>query len=184
MLSEQPKQPKTIWTIGHSNLAAEAFMALLTSHSIELVADVRRFPGSRRWPHFGAAALAQRLGEENIEYRHLPELGGRRNKRLPDSPNTAWRVEAFNAFADYMATTEFSSALVALESTAARAPTAIMCAEALPWRCHRRLIADALVARGWTVLDIMSRGKATPHQLPDFARVVDGAVTYPGSTLF
>jgi uncharacterized protein (DUF488 family) len=184
MPAEQPLLPKTIWTIGHSNLAADAFIAVLKAHSIELVADVRRFPGSRRWPHFGAAALAQRLGEENIEYRHFPELGGRRNKRLPDSPNTAWRVESFNAFADYMASPEFSSALGELELAAAGAPTAIMCAEALPWRCHRRLIADALVARGWTVLDIMSRGKTTLHQLPDFARVIEGAVTYPGSTLF
>src|SRR5687768_8111790 len=165
-------------------MAADALVALLTSHSIELVADVRRFPGSRRWPHFGAEALAQRLREEGIAYRHFPELGGRRNKRLPDSPNTAWRVEAFNSFADYMASTEFSVALGALESAASGVRTAIMCAEALPWRCHRRLIADALVARGWTVNDIMSRGKATPHQLPDFARVVEGSVTYPGSALF
>jgi uncharacterized protein (DUF488 family) len=165
-------------------MTADAFIALLTSHSIELVADVRRFPGSRRWPHFGAEALAQRLGEEGIAYRHFPELGGRQSKRHPDSPNTAWRVEAFNAFADYMASNEFSQALGALEQTAVGARTVIMCAEALPWRCHRRLIADALVVRGWTVMDIMSRGKATPHQLPDFARVVEGGVTYPGSTLF
>ena len=165
-------------------MAADAFIALLTTHSIELVADVRRFPGSRRWPHFGAEALAQRLGEEGIAYRHFPELGGRRSKRRPDSLNTAWRVEAFNAFADYMASTEFAEALGALESAAAGARTAIMCAEARPWRCHRRLIADALIVRGWTVLDIMSRGKATPHQLPDFARVAGGSVTYPGSTLF
>jgi uncharacterized protein (DUF488 family) len=182
--AEQVTPRRIIWTVGHSNLSAEAFMELLAAHSIELVADVRRFPGSRRWPHFGAEPLAQRLGQAGIEYRHFEDLGGRRNKRLENSPNTAWRVEAFNAYADHMASPEFSATLDALEASAAVARTALLCAEALPWRCHRRLIADALVARGWTVLDIMGRGKATEHKLPDFARVVEGGVTYPGSMLF
>lgn len=175
---------KTIWTIGHSNCSIEEFLEILASHSIALVADVRRFPGSRRHPQFGSEDLRASLAEAGIEYRHFADLGGRRTKRAEGSPNTAWRVEAFNAYADYMQTAEFQATLAALKDEAQTCGTAILCAEALPWRCHRRLIADALVAQGWTVLDILGVGKFQQHALPDFARVAGPLVTYPGETLF
>ena len=170
----------TIWTIGHSNRPAAQFIELLTAHAVGLVADVRRFPGSRRHPQFGRDALENSLREAGIGYRHFPELGGRRGGRLPDSPNTAWRVEAFNAYADHMQSDEFRAALDELAAEAERRPTAIMCAEALPWQCHRRLIADALIARGWTVLDIMGSGPPRPHAFTEFGKVRDGTVIYPG----
>ncbi len=174
----------TIWTIGHSNHSIERFLELLAGQAIGLVADVRRFPASRAHPHFHAEALAASLAGAGIGYRHFPELGGRRNKRSPDSPNTGWRVEAFNAYADHLQSAEAQGALAELVQVAGETPTAFMCAEALPWQCHRRVIADALLAAGWTVLDIMPAGKAVPHKLPDFARVASGVVTYPGQTLF
>lgn len=176
--------PTTIWTIGHSNRSIQDFLAMLTDQSIRLVADVRRFPGSRLHPQFNQGKLESSLQEAEIGYRHFLSLGGRRNRRTEGSPNTAWRVEAFNAYADYMQTDEFRQALAELAVDADGIPVAIMCAEALPWRCHRRLIADALVARGWTVLDILGVGKVRQHALPEFAKVVNGQVTYPGETLF
>ena len=178
----QMASPSTIWTIGHSNRSIQDFLEALADHAIRLVADVRRYPGSRKHPQFNGANLEGSLREAGIGYRHFPDLGGRRSKRAEGSPNTAWRVEAFNAYADYMRTAEFRQALADLEAEARKAPTAIMCAEALPWRCHRRLIADALVARDWTVLDIFSVGKARRHELPEFAKVVQGMVTYPGES--
>jgi uncharacterized protein (DUF488 family) len=176
--------PQTIWTIGHSKHSIERFFELLAGQSIGLVADVRRFPASRAHPHFNLERLAASLAAAGIGYRHFPELGGRRSKRLPDSPNTAWRVEAFNAYADHLQSAEAQEALQELMRQAAEAPTAFMCAEALPWQCHRRIIADHLLAAGWTVFDIMPAGQATPHKLPDFARLADGVATYPGGTLF
>jgi uncharacterized protein (DUF488 family) len=173
-----------IWTVGHSNQPIEQFLQLLEESSIEALADVRRFPGSRRHPHFSGESLRRSLAAANIEYRHFSALGGRRTKRAANSANTAWRVEAFAAYADYMQTDEFREALAELEGLASRQPTAIMCAEALPWRCHRRLIADALIARDWIVLDIYSAGTVKPHELPEFARIDNGEVSYPGEYLF
>lgn len=175
---------RTIWTLGHSNHPIETFLSLLEESSIRLVADVRRFPGSRRHPQYQREALERHLGESGIAYRHFAGLGGRRSARAPDSPNGGWRVEAFKAYADYMGTETFQTSLAALEQLAAESPTAILCAEALPWRCHRRLIADALIVRGWTVRDIMAAGKVQPHHLTEFARVVDGRLTYPEAPLF
>jgi uncharacterized protein (DUF488 family) len=175
---------RAIWTVGHSNRAIDTFLGLLEAWSIRQVVDVRRFPGSRRHPQFQHEALEQRLGEAGIVNRHLGALGGRRSARAPGSPNTGWRVEAFNAYADYMDTPEFQAALAELEQLADARATAILCAEALPWRCHRRLIADALIVRGWSVWDILTAGKVEPHPLTDFARVVDGRLTYPGMPLF
>jgi uncharacterized protein (DUF488 family) len=172
-----------IWTIGHSTRDFASFADLLRHEGIALVADVRRFPGSRRHPHFNQEALATALAVTGIGYRHCGELGGRRHRREGGSPNTAWRVEAFNAYADYMGTEEFAAAVADLERDAADRPTAIMCAEAVPWRCHRRLIADALVVRGWRVLDIIGPHKVEPHQLTEFARVADGKITYPAEPL-
>ena len=176
--------PNILWTAGHSNRQQSEFIDLLLGERIEAVADVRRFPGSRRCPHFGRDVLETALHVEGIEYRHFGDLGGRRTKRTEASPNSAWRVEAFSAYADYMASDEFTNALAKLVELAIRKRTAIMCAEALPWRCHRRLIADQFVARGWRVVDIMGPGQVKEHTLPDFAKVVKGRVTYPGETLF
>ncbi len=175
---------RTIWTLGHSNHSVETFLGLLEGSAIRLVADVRRFPGSRRHPQFRREALERHLGEAGIAYGHLADLGGRRSARAPDSPNTGWRVESFNAYADYMNTPAFQAALAELERLASAQRAAILCAEALPWRCHRRLIADALIVRGWTVWDIMGVGKETPHPLTDFARLVDGRLIYPEAPLF
>lgn len=168
-----------IWTIGHSNRTIEVFLELLASQSIEAVADVRRFPGSRKWPHFGQEPLKASLAEAQIDYRHFPALGGRRGKREADSPNRGWRVDAFNAYADYMASETFREALLSLEELARSQRTAIMCSEALPWQCHRRLIADALIVRGWRVRDIMSPTQTKDRELTDFAEVEGERITYP-----
>ena len=175
---------RTIWTIGHSNHPLEEFVALLRGQAIELLADVRRFPASRAHPHFNGENLAASLAAESIGYQHFPALGGRRKDRAPNSPNTGWRVEAFNAYADHTQSAEFRTAWHELAELAQRRRTAFMCAEALPWQCHRRIIADLFVAGGWEVVDIMPSGKPRPHELPEFARVADGVVTYPGKTLF
>ena len=144
----------TLWTIGHSNRQLGEFVDLLADESIEAVADVRRFPGSRRCPQFGREALDSALHDVGLEYRHFPELGGRRSNRVESSPNKGWRVEAFRAYADYTLSAEFRDAFERLIEFAQRERTAMMCAEAMPWRCHRRLIADQFVAPGggcWTL---------------------------------
>jgi uncharacterized protein (DUF488 family) len=168
-----------IWTIGHSNRSLDDFIGLLSGEQIELLADIRRFPASRAHPHFNEGALAESLAEHNVGYRHFAGLGGRRNTRLADSPNTAWRVDSFNRYADYMTTGEFGESLDELTGAAASRRTAIMCSEAVPWRCHRRLVADALILRGWEVRDILAKGPAKPHPMTPFARVSDGRLTYP-----
>lgn len=168
-----------LWTIGHSTHSIDEFLRLLASQSIACLADVRRFPGSRKHPQFGQESLRQSLAGAGIEYVHFPALGGRRRGRLTDSPNGAWRVEAFNTYADYMLSVEFEQALVGLITLAAARRTVIMCAEALPWRCHRRLISDVLTARGWQVLHIMTSHRVDEHRLPEFARAQGGMVTYP-----
>jgi uncharacterized protein (DUF488 family) len=176
--------PKPVWTIGHSNHPLARFVELLKGQSIELIADVRRFPASRKHTHFNGDELTASLAAEGIGYRHFPQLGGRRSERLPDSPNTAWRVEAFNAYADHLQSNESQAAMSDLLQFASQQSVAIMCAEGLPWQCHRRIIADALLADGWKVLDIMPDGKAKEHALPEFARINNGVVMYPGETLF
>jgi uncharacterized protein (DUF488 family) len=173
-----------LWTIGHSNRSIEAFLELLAENQIECLADVRRFPGSRKHPQFGKEELPRSLAEAGIEYGHFEALGGRRRERLPDSPNGAWRVEQFAAYADYTLTPEFESALAELTALARSKRTAVMCAEQDWHSCHRRLIADVLVARGWQVQDIVRKNRTEPHVLPDFARVEGERVTYPGATLF
>lgn len=141
--------------------------------------DVRTVPASRRVPHFAKAALERALRERGIDYLHMPELGGLR-KSDRDSINLGWRNASFRGYADYMQTAEFWSALGELERLAASRRVAIMCAEAVPWRCHRSLVADALIARGDDVLDIMGPGKGTAHKPTPWARVQGGRVTYPG----
>jgi uncharacterized protein (DUF488 family) len=139
---------------------------------------VRAHPGSRRLPHFARASLERELPAAGIEYRHLLDLGGRRRPR-PDSPNGGWRVDSFRGYADHMATPAFAEGMAALESLAEHRPTAVMCAEGLWWRCHRRLVADALLVRGWDVLHIAPDGRGEAHVLTDFAAVDGTRVTYP-----
>jgi uncharacterized protein (DUF488 family) len=175
-----PRANQQIWTIGHSTHAWADFIALLQGAKIEALADVRRFPASRRHPQFSGPAMQAALAEVGIEYRHFEALGGRRHNSASGSPNTAWRVAAFNAYADHTATSEFQAALNGLKSLAEEKRTAVMCAEALPWQCHRRVLADVLIASGWEVFDIFPDGKIKPHALTEFARVQGEHVTYPG----
>jgi uncharacterized protein (DUF488 family) len=166
--------------VGHSTHSLDELVTLLRPNGISLVADVRSIPRSRRHPHFTAEALASALPLVGIAYRHCPGLGGLRKPRK-DSTNTAWQHEGFRGFADYMSAAAFQEALEELVETAQMAgPIAIMCAEALWWRCHRQLIADALVARGITVQHITSGGRTQLHTLTAFARVQGDRVTYPG----
>jgi uncharacterized protein (DUF488 family) len=166
-----------VYTVGHSTLALDEFLALLRAHGIAAVVDVRRYPASRRHPHFGREALARALADAGIEYRWLPELGGRRSAR-PDSPHVAWRNTSFRGYADHMDGEEFAGGLVALLDLARERPTAIMCAESVPWRCHRQLIADALVARGVTVRHVLGPRASSEHTLAAFARVAGDRVVY------
>jgi len=175
------RQPLLIFTVGHSNRPLEKLLSILANHNIDIVTDVRRFPASRKWPHFNRAALAQSLPAHGFGYASLPELGGRREPRS-DSPHTAWRVAAFRGYADFMDTPEFEAGLARLMAAAAGKRAAILCAEALPWRCHRSLIADVLTAREWQVFDIMNEDEARPHKLPDFARVKGTRLVYDGLT--
>jgi uncharacterized protein (DUF488 family) len=170
------ESPLTIYTIGHSTRPWEEFGTLLEEHRITRLVDVRAYPSSRRHPQFNSASLEASLSAVGIDYVHERALGGRRAPRR-DSSNTAWRNDAFRGYADYMETDEFGAALDRLVHLAAARPTAIMCAEAVPWRCHRSLISDALVARGLRVLHILD-GRAGPHKLTAFARIIDGRVSY------
>jgi uncharacterized protein (DUF488 family) len=166
-----------LYTIGHSTRTAEEFIDLLRRHAIEWLVDVRAFPGSRRHPHFGREALRARLSDAGVEYLHAPALGGRRRPR-PGAPPTAWRNAGFAAYADYMTTPEFRRAVDDLLERAAERPTAIMCSEAVPWRCHRSMISDAIVARGWEVAHILDAGIST-HELSRLAVVAGDEVSYP-----
>jgi uncharacterized protein (DUF488 family) len=166
-----------LWTIGHSNRTLEQFVGLLNAQEIELLADVRRFPGSRRLPHFNQENLSKSLASVGIEYIHFPELGGRR-KALPNSPNNAWRNEAFRGYADFMMTPEFRAGIDRLLKHAREKRTAIMCAEALWWQCHRSLIADYLKASGHTIMNILAANKVEEHPFTSAARMVEGKLSY------
>lgn len=172
--------PGALFTIGHSTRPIERFIALLKAHGVTRLADVRTIPRSRHNPQFNSDALAGSLAAAGIAYSHHPDLGGLRHPR-PDSVNTAWRNRSFQGYADYMATPAFEDALdkiVALAAAGER--VALMCAEGAPFRCHRSLIADALLARGLNVAEISSETKASPHRLTPFAHTHRGRVTYPG----
>jgi uncharacterized protein (DUF488 family) len=168
----------TIYTIGHSTRTIEQFIELLRAHGIEEVVDVRTIPKSRHNPQFGAEELAVSLQQAGIAYMHLAKLGGLRHASK-DSVNLGWRNTSFRGFADYMATSEFRTGLDELQALAGKKTVAIMCAEAVPWHCHRSLIADALVVQGWQLLHIQSRKTASPHDLTSFLKVEDGRLTYP-----
>jgi uncharacterized protein (DUF488 family) len=166
-----------IWTIGHSVRPIEEFIDLLKAHAIELVCDVRRFPGSRRHPHFGQDALAASLAEAGMEYAHFPDLGGRRQPR-PDSANTAWRNRGFRGYADYIETDAFREAVDRLRAITRKKRGAIMCAEANWHSCHRSLLSDYLKADGMDVRHITSATRAEPHRYTNMARIVGGRLTY------
>jgi uncharacterized protein (DUF488 family) len=168
-----------IYTIGHSTLAAEAFVDLLLVHEIRQIADIRSVPRSRRHPHFSRDALNGFLKLHEIAYRHLPELGGLRTPRA-DSTNTAWQHPAFRGYADHMQTPTFLTGIETLLEFGRAARTALMCAESVWWHCHRRLLADALVVRGVAVCHILSSATPKPHDLSEFAHVRGTLVTYPG----
>lgn len=170
----------TIYTLGHSSRSAEAFIAILRHYSITMVADVRRFPGSRRHPHFKAEVLRERLQENGIAYRHFEALGGRRSGSPPESPNTGWENRAFRAYADYALTEAFQAQLDELIALARGEVPALVCSEAVFWRCHRRIIADWLRVRGCEVVNIYDVRRAEAHRLPSFADISDGRLTYPG----
>ncbi len=171
----------TLWTIGHSTRPIDEFLALLQAHHIEQLVDVRTVPRSRRNPQFDSLTLAASLAEHGLAYRHCAGLGGLRKARR-DSPNAGWRNASFRGYADYMQTEPFESALEDLMVMGRTCRTVIMCAEAVPWRCHRSLIGDALVVPGWTVLDILTDKRAEPHALTGFAQISDGRLRYPAPT--
>ena len=167
-----------IWTIGHSTRTIDEFISLLKENKIKLLADVRAWPGSKRYPQFNKDALAESLTAHGIGYEHFPELGGKR-KSKPDSRNTAWRNASFRGYADYMETEQFQKGIEHLLNVAEEnGPTAIMCAEAVWWRCHRSLIADYLKVRGVEVLHILGANKIEPHPYTSAARIVDGVLSY------
>jgi uncharacterized protein (DUF488 family) len=169
-----------IWTIGHSTRAIGEFIALLNENEIKLLVDVRAWPGSKRYPQFNKDALAESLNAHGICYEHFYELGGKRKSKR-DSRNTAWRNTSFRGYADYMETDQFQKGIERLLDVAAEAdPTAIMCAEAVWWRCHRSLIADYLKARGLEVLHVLGANKVEPHPYTSAARIVDGRLSYSG----
>jgi len=155
---------------------------MLREGGVAQAIDIRRYPASRKWPHFNAEALAKSLPAAGIAYVGMPELGGRRASSN-NSRHTAWKSETFRAYADFLETPEARSALLRLEEAAGALASAFFCAEAVPWRCHRSLVADALTAKGWTVTDLLSPGSQRPHALPAFARVEDGQVIYDGGSL-
>jgi uncharacterized protein (DUF488 family) len=167
-----------VYTIGHSTRPIEDFIALLKAHEIQLLVDVRTIPRSRHNPQFNRDTLPDSLRPAHIDYQHMPELGGLRHARK-DSTNLAWRNLSFRGFADYMQTPEFEQALTHLIEESRTSRTAIMCAEAVPWRCHRSLIADALVARGIEALEISSPTRTQPHKMTPFARIEGTQVHYP-----
>ena len=168
---------KTIWTIAHSTRSFEDLLEMLHSFQIEMLVDIRSYPGSRRYPHFNKEALEISLPQNNIQYTHLKMLGGRR-KVNPNSKNTTWRNIAFRGYADYMETDDFKKGIEELETIAIKKRTVYMCSEAVWWRCHRSMVSDYLKARGWKVMHIMNTGKAEEHPYTAPARIVNGELSY------
>lgn len=168
----------SVFTIGHSTRSIEEFSGLLQAHSVQQLVDVRTIPKSRHNPQFNELELEKSLKQIDVHYSRIKALGGLRHHNR-ESVNLGWRNASFRGYADYMATPEFSEGLRELMKIAIAKPTAIMCAEAVPWRCHRSLIGDALVVKGWTVRDIMSTTSAPDHRLTPFLKVVRGELTYP-----
>lgn len=180
-LAASPEVKGTIYTIGHSTRSIDEFIALLEENAIDLLIDVRRFPGSKRYPHFGKEQLPQHLHRAGIDYEHAEVFGGRR-RPAETSANDFWRNDQFRGYADHMSSQEFQRALDQVVARAGERVQAVMCAEAVPWRCHRQLLADALIARGLQVLDIINAGEARQRTLHPSAQVLaDGRVIYPAA---
>jgi uncharacterized protein (DUF488 family) len=171
-----------IWTIGHGTRSIEQFLAMLREAKVVTLVDVRTIPGSRRHPQFGQAALRASLTGAGIAYMHLAGLGGRRDPRA-DSPHVALRVDAFRGYADHMSSDEFGRDFRQLVAVASATTTAYMCAETLWWRCHRRMLSDALTVAGWEVTHLLDVGKSEPHRLWDVARIVEGGLVYDGGAI-
>ena len=169
--------PTTIWTIGHSTRSGEDFLSLLRRHGLRTLVDVRRYPASRRYPHFNREQLAATLAGESIAYEWIESLGGRRDP-APDSPNSAWRNAAFRGYADHLASEEFAAGFAALCTLAREQPAAVMCSEAVWWRCHRGLISDLLRSRGVQVLHIVDASEPAEHPWTPAARLEEGVLTY------
>jgi uncharacterized protein (DUF488 family) len=169
--------PQRIWTIGHSTHPEHEFLALLGAHEVQAIADVRRFPASRRHPQFNEGAFKGSLARAGVGYRWFEALGGRRTPS-PDSVNTAWRNASFRGYADYMETEEFAAAFSELLKFAARQRTAVMCAESVWWSCHRALISDALTFRGIEVIHIIDRTQTQVHPYTSAASIIDGRLSY------
>ena len=182
MNTQQDENGSVIYTIGHSTRPLDEFISMLQAHSISMLIDVRTVPRSARNPQFNRESLPEDLAKQAIQYEHFPALGGLRKPR-PQSVNSGWKNESFRGYADYMQTAEFARAIERLIQQANDAHVCIMCAEAVPWRCHRSLIADALMARGIRAIHIMSVKAAQPHKLTSFARVRGERVTYPAEGL-
>jgi uncharacterized protein (DUF488 family) len=176
-VNNQVNNLPTIWTVGHSTRPITTFIELLQSAAITLVADVRRFPASRRYPHYNQQPLAEALAIASIDYLALPMLGGRRQPR-PDSPHTAWRNQSFRAYADYMDSEAFQEGIHDIEVLAVAERIALMCSEALWWRCHRALIADYLKSHGYEIIHLLSPTKHEPHPYTSAARIVNGSLSY------
>lgn len=174
------KSKDTIWTIGHSTHTLKEFVDMLHSFNIEILVDIRSYPGSRKFPHFNKESLEISIPENGIEYVHLKKLGGRR-KVNPDSKNTLWRNEAFQGYADYMETESFKEGMEELVAIATKQRTCYMCSEAVWWRCHRSMVSDYLKMKGWEVLHIMQLNKATEHPYTQPAHVVNGVLSYSPS---
>jgi uncharacterized protein (DUF488 family) len=172
-----PNNQGTIWTVGHSTRSLAEFLDILASAAITCLADVRRFPASRRYPHFNQQPLAEALAARKIRYETIPNLGGRR-RPLPDSANTAWRNLSFRGYADYMQTDTFRQGIEQILLAALTERVALMCSEAVWWRCHRALIADYLTATGYPVIHLLSASKAAAHRYTAPAQVRNGSVTY------
>ena len=182
-MNSEAANKHTIYTVGHSTYNLADFINLLQSFDVKTVADIRRFPGSRKYPWFNKDPLAEELQQAGITYIHLEGLGGRRKVQV-HSKNSRWRNTSFRGYADYMETGDFRKEVAKLEAIALEQPTACMCSEAVWWRCHRSMVSDYLKAQGWTVLHIMSPGKAEEHPYTSPARVSNGHVFYSESNLF
>ena len=171
------ERQKIIYTIGHSTRTQQHFVEMLQSFSIEVLIDIRSYPGSKRYPHFNKENLETTLPQKNIGYVHLKSLGGRRQSG-PDSKNIAWKNASFRGYADYMNTNEFRNAIQELEAIAIKQRTAYMCSEAVWWRCHRSLVSDYLKAKGWIVYHIMEIEKSMEHTYTKPAKIIDGKLSY------
>jgi len=178
LLAARRRSPTVVLTVGHSTRSQEDFVALLQAHAVKRLVDVRSIPRSRHNPQFNRDRIASALRRAGVSYLHMKDLGGLRHPRS-DSPNTAWRNASFRGFADYMQTRRFAAGLRKLMKIAKTKQTAIMCAEAVPWKCHRSLIADALLAHGYRVEEILSLKRTRPHVLTPWARVKGAKITYP-----